>query len=95
MPAGYVSYAVAKAAMERFSSALAPELRPLNVSINALRPGAVKTELSEHELGSDFDFTGWGRPEDVVPAVVFLAGRVDPDFTGRVVDSTQFGARWP
>jgi len=95
MPPGYVIYAVAKAAMERFSSALAPELRPLNVSINALRPGAVKTELSEHELGSDFDFTGWGRPEDVVPAVVFLAGRVDPDFTGRVVDSTQFGARWP
>jgi NAD(P)-dependent dehydrogenase (short-subunit alcohol dehydrogenase family) len=95
MPPGYVIYAVAKAAMERFSTALAPELRPLGVSINALRPGAVKTELSEFELGPDYDFTGWGTPEDVVPAVVFLAARVDPDFTGRVVDSTQFDKSWP
>jgi citronellol/citronellal dehydrogenase len=95
MPPGYVIYAVAKAAMERFSTALAPELRPLGVSINALRPGAVRTEHSEYELGPDFDFTGWGTPDDVVPAVLFLAARIDPDFTGRVVDSTQFGTTWP
>jgi NAD(P)-dependent dehydrogenase (short-subunit alcohol dehydrogenase family) len=95
MPPGYVIYAVAKAAMERFSTALAPELRPLGVSINALRPGAVKTEHSVYELGPEFDFSGWGTPEDVVPAVLFLAAQVDSDFTGRVLDSTQFGKAWP
>jgi NAD(P)-dependent dehydrogenase (short-subunit alcohol dehydrogenase family) len=95
MPPGYVIYAVAKAALERFSSAVAPELREFGVSINALRPGAVKTELSVHELGEDYDFSGWGTPEDVVPAVLFLASRVDPEFTGQIVDATQYGTRWP
>ena len=95
MPPGYVMYAVAKAAMERFSTALAPELRESGITINALRPGAVKTELSVHELGEDHDFSGWGTPEDVVPAVAFLASQIDTDFTGRVVDSTQFGTVWP
>lgn len=95
MPPGYVIYATAKAAMERFSTALAPELRDLGITINALRPGAVKTELSTLELGEDHDWTGWTTPDAVVPAVAFLAQQIDTDFTGRVVDSTQFGTSWP
>jgi len=95
MPPGYVMYAVAKAAMERFSSAVAPELRGLGIAINALRPGAVKTELSTRELGEDHDWTGWTTPDAVVPAVVFLAQQVESDFTGRIVESTQFGTTWP
>lgn len=95
MPPGYVIYAVAKAAMERFSTALAPELRDLGITINALRPGAVKTEQAARELGEDHDWTGWATPEAVVPAVAFLAQQIGTDFTGRVVDSTQFGTTWP
>ena len=95
MPPGYLIYSVAKAAMERFSSALAAELRPDGITVNALRPGAVKTELSTLELGEDHDWTGWTTPDAVVPAVVFLAEQIDTDFTGRVVDSTQFGKTWP
>ena len=81
--------------MERFSTALAPELRELGITINALRPGAVKTELSTRELGESHDWTGWTTPAAVVPAVAFLAQQIDTDFTGRVVDSTQFGTTWP
>ena len=95
MPPGYLMYAVAKAAMERFSSALAPELRELGITINALRPGAVKTEHSASELGEDHDWTGWTTPDAVVPAVAFLARQIGTDFTGRIVDSTQFGTTWP
>ncbi len=95
MPPGYVIYATAKAAMERFSTALAPELREFGITINALRPGAVKTELSTREMGPDHDWTGWTTPEAVVPAAAFLAAQIDTDFTGRVVDSTQFGTVWP
>jgi NAD(P)-dependent dehydrogenase (short-subunit alcohol dehydrogenase family) len=95
MPPGYVMYAVAKAAMERFSSAVAPELRGLGIAINALRPGAVKTELSTRELGEDHDWTGWTTPDAVVPAVAFLAQQIGSDFTGRIVESTQFGTTWP
>ncbi len=95
MPPGYVIYATAKAAMERFSTALAPELREFGITINALRPGAVKTELSTREMGPDHDWTGWTSPDAVVPAAAFLTTQIDTDFTGRVVDSTQFGTVWP
>ena len=95
MPPGYVIYATAKAAMERFSTALAPELADLGITINALRPGAVKTELSTLEMGPDHDWTGWTTPDAVVPAALYLAQQINTDFTGRVVDSTQFGMSWP
>jgi NAD(P)-dependent dehydrogenase (short-subunit alcohol dehydrogenase family) len=95
MPPGYLTYSVAKAAMERFSTALAGELAPMGIAVNALRPGAVKTEMAVHELGEGFDWTGWTEPEAVVPAVVYLAAQRGDGLTGRIVDSTQYGASWP
>jgi len=94
MPPGYVIYAVAKAALERFSSAAAPELRPLGININALRPGAVKTEHTAEEFGADFDWSGWAEPEDVGPPVAYLARQIDTDFTGQVLDVSGFGKTW-
>jgi citronellol/citronellal dehydrogenase len=94
MPPGYVIYSVAKAALERFSSAAAPELRPLGITINALRPGAVRTEHTAMEFGPDFDWTGWATPADVGPPVAYLAAQIDTDFTGRVLDVAQFGKTW-
>jgi NAD(P)-dependent dehydrogenase (short-subunit alcohol dehydrogenase family) len=95
MPPGFLTYSVAKAALERFSTALAIELAPMGIAVNALRPGAVKTEMSVHELGADYDWTGWSTPEAVVPAVVYLAEQDGYGFTGQIVDSTQFGKVWP
>ena len=95
MPPGFLTYSVAKAAMERFSTALAPELADDGIAINALRPGAVKTELATQELGPDHDWSGWATPDAVVPAVVFLAQQRGDGLTGQVVDSTQFGTTWP
>jgi NAD(P)-dependent dehydrogenase (short-subunit alcohol dehydrogenase family) len=95
LPPGYLTYSVAKAALERFSSALAGEVAELGIAVNALRPGAVKTEMAEHELGADWDWTGWTEPEAVVPAVVYLAGQRADGFTAKIVDSTQYGVCWP
>ncbi|HEY8217220.1 MAG TPA: SDR family oxidoreductase [Acidimicrobiia bacterium] len=95
MPPGYLTYSVAKAALERFSTALAGELAEANVAVNALRPGAVKTEQSVHELGEDWDWKGWGPPEAVVPSVTFLAAQRADGVTGRILESTQFGITWP
>jgi NAD(P)-dependent dehydrogenase (short-subunit alcohol dehydrogenase family) len=94
MPPGYVIYSVAKAALERFSTAIAPELRAYGVSVNALRPGAVRTEHTAEEFGPDFDWTGWLMPADVVPAVAYLAAQIDTDVTGKVFDVNDFGKRW-
>jgi len=95
MPPGYMIYVVAKAALERFTSAVAPELAPLGITVNALRPGAVRTEHTEQEFGEDHDWTGWKDPDSVVPAVAFLASQIGTDFTGRILDVSGFGRLWP
>ena len=86
MPPGYLIYSVAKAALERFSSAAAPELAPLGIMINALRPGAVKTEMTALEFGDDHDWSGWATPASVVGPVAALATQRGPEFTGRILD---------
>jgi 3-oxoacyl-[acyl-carrier protein] reductase len=95
MPPGFLAYSVAKAAMERFTTALAPEISARGIVVNALRPGAVKTELAARELGEGFDWTGWTSPEAVVPAVAWLAAQVGTGFTGRILDVSGFGRTWP
>jgi 3-oxoacyl-[acyl-carrier protein] reductase len=95
MPPGFLAYSVAKAAMERFTTALAPELVERGICINALRPGAVKTELAARELGDGFDWTGWTSPEAVVPAVAWLAAQIATGYTGHIVDVSGFGSTWP
>ena len=95
MPPGFLAYSVAKAAMERFTTALAPEIVARGIAVNALRPGAVKTELATRELGEGFDWTGWARPEDVVPPVAWMAAQIGSGFTGRIVEASEFGSTWP
>ena len=95
MPPGYLFYSVAKAALERFTSALAPEVRSFGITVNALRPGAVKTEMTAEEFGPDADWTGWSTPETVVAPVATLAAQIDSDFTGRMLDVSGFGRTWP
>jgi citronellol/citronellal dehydrogenase len=95
LPPGFAVYSVAQATLERFSTAMAVELAPKGIAVNALRPGAVKTEKATQELGDDYDWTGWTTPEAVVPAVTWLAVQRGDGFTGRVIDSTTFGDAWP
>ena len=95
MPPGYLIYTVAKAALERFTSSLAPEVKDLGIVVNALRPGAVKTEMTELEYGPDHDWSGWTTPDDVVAPVAALAAATGTDFTGNVIDVGGFGKTWP
>jgi NAD(P)-dependent dehydrogenase (short-subunit alcohol dehydrogenase family) len=94
LPPGYLAYCVAKAALERFSTALAPEVADRNVAVNALRPGAVKTEMSVHELGEDYDWSMWREPSFVVPMVHCLVQQRADGITGRVVDVASYGTAW-
>jgi NAD(P)-dependent dehydrogenase (short-subunit alcohol dehydrogenase family) len=95
LPAGFAVYATAKAALERFTTAIAPELAERGVAVNALRPGAVKTEMAVHELGEDHDWRGWTTPDAVVPPVAYLALQRGDGLTGHILEASQFGTRWP
>lgn len=52
---GQSNYAAAKGGVEAFTKAMAVELAPRNILVNALAPGVVVTEMSEQirELGED------------------------------------------
>lgn len=94
LPPGYLAYSVAKAALERFSTALATEVADRGIAVNAFRPGAVKTEQSVHELGEDYDWSYWKEPAFVVPAVHCLVQQRADGITGRIVDVNDYGVGW-
>ncbi len=76
-------YSGTKAAVDAVTRSLAKELGPRKIRVNAVNPGMVETE-GVHAAGlADSDFRNQveaqtplgriGQPEDVAPAVVFLA----------------------
>jgi 3-oxoacyl-[acyl-carrier protein] reductase len=78
----YGVYAATKAAVETMSAILSKELRGRNISVNAIAPGPVGTELFLHgkspELIERFakmnPLERLGAPEDIASAVAFLVG---------------------
>jgi len=82
-PPGGSVYSATKAAVDAVTKSLAKELGPRKIRVNAINPGMVETE-GLHSAGiveSDFrkqteaktPLGRIGQPEDIAPAVVFLA----------------------
>jgi NAD(P)-dependent dehydrogenase (short-subunit alcohol dehydrogenase family) len=76
------AYCATKGAIEQLTKALATELAPQGIRINALAPGNIRTPMNEDLLKSKeyeqmyLDNTPYGRVgvvEDVAPVAVFLA----------------------
>lgn len=77
---GQANYAASKGAIEAFTRALAVELAPKGINVNAIAPGVIVTEMSAFvreaagdEVLSKILMKRYGNPEDVARAVVFLA----------------------
>jgi 3-oxoacyl-[acyl-carrier protein] reductase len=93
---GNVAYAVTKAGIIRFTQALAQEVGPRGVRVNAVCPGVIETSMSQNLTrrldGRLRDMTPLGRvgqPQEVGPAVLFLASERTASFitgTTLVVD---------
>jgi 3-oxoacyl-[acyl-carrier protein] reductase len=90
--AGQTSYSAAKAGMIGATKALAQEVARRNVTVNAVAPGFIKTdmtkELPEEQLKAIIPMQRFGEPEEVAEAVAFLASPKASYITGSVLSIT-------
>jgi NAD(P)-dependent dehydrogenase (short-subunit alcohol dehydrogenase family) len=74
---GMVAYATAKAAVAALTTALARELAPAGILVNAVVPSIMDTPQNRRAMPSA-DFARWPKVDEVASAIAFLAG---PDNT--------------
>jgi 3-oxoacyl-[acyl-carrier protein] reductase len=90
--AGQANYTAAKAGMIGFTKAVAKEVGSRNITVNAVAPGYVPTELSSsippELLAKGMDLTPLGHPgtpDDIANAVAFLVSDEAGYITGQVL----------
>lgn len=90
----YAHYVASKAAVWALTKSLARELAPYSITVNGVAPGSIgNTEFSKDfpphvKTPTDpmIPLSRRGRPEDVAPAVVFLASEQAGYITGELLD---------
>lgn len=90
--AGQVNYSAAKAGLIGFTRALARELAPRNILVNAVSPGIITVGMGERLNDGQLDairthipLRRSGEPADVAAAVLFLCSGMSDYITGQVI----------
>ncbi len=81
-----VAYGATKAAVERFTTGLAREMRKTNLSITAMRPFFVKTEVVTEFLDGRSDMSDWEEPEMWGKYCAAIAAADPATTTGKIFD---------
>ena len=88
-----VHYSATKAALIGMTKALAKELGPSGITVNAIAPGVINTEMNaklsdddKEVLVNDTPLMRIGEPRDVAEAAYFLAGEGASFITGEVLN---------
>ena len=88
---GQTNYAASKGAINAFTRALAVELAPRNIRVNAVAPGMIETKMSADVREQSGDealkkilLRRYGKPEEIAYAVWFLASTYASYVTGQV-----------
>jgi 3-oxoacyl-[acyl-carrier protein] reductase len=88
--AGQTNYSAAKGAMIASTKALAQEVAKRKITINAVAPGFITTDmtkdLNEDELKQMIPMNRFGKPEEVAHLVSFLASEKSAYITGEVIN---------
>lgn len=86
---GQANYAAAKAGLEGFGRALAAEVASRNITVNAVAPGFIETDMTHalpeaqrERLLTAVPAGRLGQPEDIAAAVAFLASTEASYVTG-------------
>lgn len=88
--AGQTNYSAAKGALVGATKALAQEVAKRNVTVNAVAPGFIKTDMTqdfnEEELKAMIPANRFGEAEEVADLVAFLASKKSSYITGEVIN---------
>jgi 3-oxoacyl-[acyl-carrier protein] reductase len=87
-----VAYSTAKGGMNSFTKALAKELAPSGVTVNAVAPGAVETGMisglnpaEKTALQNEIPAGRFARPEEIAALVYFIALPESGYITGQII----------
>ena len=90
--AGQTNYAASKAGIIGLTKSLARELASRNVTVNAVAPGFIETDMTatlpeavRAEMAKGIPAGRAGQPEDVATAVAFFAAEQSSYLTGQVL----------
>ncbi len=89
---GQVNYAASKGGMQGLTRCLATEIGRRNITVNAVAPGFIATDMTaairnaaESEIKKKIPVRRLGQPEDIAAAVLFLASDDASYITGHVL----------
>ena len=89
---GQVNYAASKGGINGLTHALAKELAPRKVRVNAVAPGMIETDMSQvvrgiagDQIKSVIPMKRIGKPEEIARVVAFLASDDASYLTGQVL----------